>query len=312
MASAILEQRGVAQWGQIACVQSAIIFDLGARDTLEYPTRPRCGRLACGQCRRLLGWTGRRREAGDRRQTLRAPRYRPELGGQGAAFREVSGVKILVITVVNALGVVVDRSGNVVRGLVDVETGRRAHPRDVLDPGRNPAYTSEAAADGNTTVTAVVINRKIERAVLVQLARQVHASMARAIQPFHTIRDGDVLFALSTEEVASDSLEDCPRRNCLTSPGMPCSAPLEQRVDRQSRMNRQDPGKRDVACRARRNPRSQRAGAGTGDGGEGQLSHEVLGRSPGGSRRRVRGAPPRTLPTARKASTCPIWFDAGR
>ena len=32
--------------------------------------------------------------------------------------------------------------------------------------------------------------------------------MARAIQPFHTIRDGDVLFALSTEEVASDSLED--------------------------------------------------------------------------------------------------------
>lgn len=41
-----------------------------------------------------------------------------------------------------------------------------------------------------------------------QLARQVHASMARAIQPFHTTRDGDVLFALSTETVPAEALDD--------------------------------------------------------------------------------------------------------
>jgi ABC-type oligopeptide transport system ATPase subunit/L-aminopeptidase/D-esterase-like protein len=209
VASAILEQRGVAKWGQIACVQSAIIFDLGARDTLEYPDKA-IGTAAwraasAGGCWIGQAGAGRLATVG---KLYAHPRYRPELGGQGAAFREVAGVKILVVTVVNALGVVVDRAGNVVRGLVDVETGLRAHPRDVLDPGRNLASASPAAAGGNTTVTAVVINRKIERAVLVQLARQVHASMARAIQPFHTIRDGDVLFALSTEEVAADSLED--------------------------------------------------------------------------------------------------------
>ncbi len=34
--------------------------------------------------------------------------------------------------------------------------------------------------------------------LLRQLGRQVHSSMARAIQPFHTPRDGDILFALST------------------------------------------------------------------------------------------------------------------
>lgn len=32
--------------------------------------------------------------------------------------------------------------------------------------------------------------------------------MARTIQPFHTARDGDVLFALSTEAVDEASLDD--------------------------------------------------------------------------------------------------------
>jgi len=34
-----------------------------------------------------------------------------------------------------------------------------------------------------------------------QLGRQVHCSMARAIQPFQTINDGDVLYAVTTNEV---------------------------------------------------------------------------------------------------------------
>jgi L-aminopeptidase/D-esterase-like protein len=41
---------------------------------------------------------------------------------------------------------------------------------------------------------------------LTQLGRQVHASMARAIQPFHGLNDGDVLFAVSTAEVDNPAL----------------------------------------------------------------------------------------------------------
>jgi L-aminopeptidase/D-esterase-like protein len=33
------------------------------------------------------------------------------------------------------------------------------------------------------------------------VARQVHTSMARAIQPFHTLDDGDAFFAVTTDEV---------------------------------------------------------------------------------------------------------------
>ena len=35
-----------------------------------------------------------------------------------------------------------------------------------------------------------------------QFAKQVHSSMHRGIQPFHTSLDGDTLFALTTDEVA--------------------------------------------------------------------------------------------------------------
>jgi L-aminopeptidase/D-esterase-like protein len=205
----ILRERGVARWGQIACVQSAIIYDFGARATTVYPDKA-LGALArteakTGGCPVGQAGAGRLATVG---KVLESARYRPELGGQGAAFREINTVKVLVVTVVNALGVIIDKSGKVIRGLRDSETGQRMHPRDVINvmPQREAPFAESAG--GNTTVTALVINRKIDRLSLTQLARQVHASMARAIHPFHTIRDGDVLFALSTEAVGQDALDD--------------------------------------------------------------------------------------------------------
>jgi hypothetical protein len=58
----------------------------------------------------------------------------------------------------------------------------------------------------NTTITLVVTNQKMSYWELQRLAVQVHTSMARAIQPFHTQRDGDALFAVTTEEVENPNL----------------------------------------------------------------------------------------------------------
>ena len=60
------------------------------------------------------------------------------------------------------------------------------------------------APHGNTTLTVVATNRRLGDRELRQLGRQVHASIARAIQPFHALTDGDVLFAAATQEVADD------------------------------------------------------------------------------------------------------------
>jgi len=61
----------------------------------------------------------------------------------------------------------------------------------------------------NTTVTLVVTNRKMPIADLQRLAKQVHGSMSRAIQPFATGSDGDVLYAVTTDQV--DDAELSPR-----------------------------------------------------------------------------------------------------
>jgi len=66
--------------------------------------------------------------------------------------------------------------------------------------------SSHAGPTDNTTITLVVTNQKIGRAELNRLAVQVHTSMGRAIQPFATVSDGDVLYAVTTDEVANPKL----------------------------------------------------------------------------------------------------------
>jgi L-aminopeptidase/D-esterase-like protein len=54
--------------------------------------------------------------------------------------------------------------------------------------------------------TVLITNQKLDHISLNQIARQVHSSMARAVAPFHTIYDGDVLYAVTTNEVEHKSL----------------------------------------------------------------------------------------------------------
>jgi L-aminopeptidase/D-esterase-like protein len=53
----------------------------------------------------------------------------------------------------------------------------------------------------NTTLTCVATDVRLDALQLRSIARQVHASMARAIQPFHSRWDGDILYACSTQSV---------------------------------------------------------------------------------------------------------------
>jgi L-aminopeptidase/D-esterase-like protein len=135
----------------------------------------------------------------------------PETTGQGGAFLQVGPTKIAVFTAVNAVGAIVDRQGQVVRGHLDPKTGRRHHYRELLERKLAQNEPKESPQGKNTTLTLVVTNQKLTgyfepRWQLRQLARQVHSSMARAIQPFHSFGDGDILFAVTTGEVENSLL----------------------------------------------------------------------------------------------------------
>lgn len=129
--------------------------------------------------------------------------------GQGAAFGAIGETKIAVFTVVNALGTIVDRNGNVVRCnrnflgedcLTASEMIRNVSVLKQLDSTRVTGPTN------NTTLTLVVTNQKLPFWALQRLATQVHTSMGRSIQPFSTQYDGDVLYAVSTNEIENPNL----------------------------------------------------------------------------------------------------------
>ena len=48
--------------------------------------------------------------------------------------------------------------------------------------------------------------QRLTRRELRQLGVQVHGSLGRAIQPFHALVDGDVLYTVSTAEVVNEEL----------------------------------------------------------------------------------------------------------
>ncbi len=136
-----------------------------------------------------------------------------EPGGQGAAFAVAGGARILVVVVVNALGVVVDRRGAVVRGNRDPASGIRTHiATDDMAHGRRRQVerfgratpTAPSPASTATTLTVVVTDARLGARDRRSVARQVHASLARAIHPFHCAMDGDALWLATTNEVAAE------------------------------------------------------------------------------------------------------------
>jgi 6-aminohexanoate-oligomer endohydrolase len=206
VAAELLASRDYAVgWMEIALVSGAIIFDYGPRETAVYPDK-QLGRAALRAAVSGVFPLGAR---GAGRSATCGKTFEFEGGepaGQGGAFRQLGETKIAVFTVVNSVGALVDREGNVVRGHVDRATGLRR----ALVPGieeRLAANAPLAHLRGNTTLTVVVTNQRLERRPLNQLGRQVHASMARAIHPFHALGDGDVLYTVATAEVENPRLD---------------------------------------------------------------------------------------------------------
>ncbi len=207
VAAELFAKRGYStQWQDIALVQGAIIFDYSRRENAIYPDKD-LGRAAVRALRPgrfPLGPHG----AGS--SATAGHGATAELSGQGGAFRVFGPTRIAVFTVVNGYGAIVDRRGEVVRGNRDPETGKRRRAEDVVaqDGAYDPPRGRARAVAQNTNLTLVVTDQKLDSLQLRSLARQVHASMARAIQPFHARWDGDILFAVSSQRVENTTLDE--------------------------------------------------------------------------------------------------------
>ncbi len=188
-------------WRNLARVQGAVIYDYRPRDNAIYPDKE-LGRTAFRTAKTGLFPLGRAGAGSCASVGKLAGPMSWEFAGQGGAFQQIGPTRICLFTVVNAVGAIVNRSGTIVRGNIDQKTGDRLPPLAVA------LANHSQPPGGNTTLTVLVINQKISCFALRQIAKQVHCSMARAIHPFHALTDGDVLFAVSTDEVENPALSD--------------------------------------------------------------------------------------------------------
>lgn len=111
--------------------------------------------------------------------------------GQGAAFIEFNGLKILALTVINAIG--------------NIYFNGKLYKKSLFYKGLNEAENKE---ETNTTITVLVTNLKMTTFDIEQAAKQCHTGMAKNIQPFHTIYDGDVFYFCSTQETENKYTRD--------------------------------------------------------------------------------------------------------
>lgn len=146
--------------------------------------------------------------------------------GQGAVtVCAPDGLRVGALAVVNAVGSVIGPDGQVL-------VGEQAADGTPLDPLAAWADGEPGAPSGraHTTLVAVVTDAALDKAALRRVARMAHDGLARALEPVHTLWDGDIVVALATGSappadasrvgaLAARAVAVAIRRSVRTAPG---------------------------------------------------------------------------------------------
>jgi L-aminopeptidase/D-esterase-like protein len=117
-------------------------------------------------------------------------------GGIGTASIRVDGVTVGALIACNALGDVLDPDTALpIAGARTADGLRLADTRRALLRGEGP---KPLLAGTNTTIGVIATDAVLTKVQASRLATMGHDGLARAINPVHTMSDGDTLFALGT------------------------------------------------------------------------------------------------------------------
>ncbi|MHB2154689.1 P1 family peptidase [Calditrichota bacterium GD2] len=115
--------------------------------------------------------------------------------GLGLSEIAFEGIRVLALTVVNAVGDVLDEKGDILAGAVN-------HSGHFLAAtGKERRWGAPKIGMGaNTVLTAVFTNFNCSKTEAHFLAKRAHLAIARKIEPPHTSFDGDVSFVCCLPE----------------------------------------------------------------------------------------------------------------
>ncbi len=122
-------------------------------------------------------------------------------GGVGMASAILSGGAVVgVLTVVNALGEIIDDSGEIIAG-VKTKNGKGFIPSLELLKQQPDGVGFDSS---NTTLSVVATNVHLTRETATKVAQMAQDGLAKSIRPAHTMHDGDIVFALSAGGIDMD------------------------------------------------------------------------------------------------------------
>jgi len=204
-----LEERGIGyrtSAGVVPIVPAAILFDLGFGGDAKIRPNADCGYRAAssasdGPVAEGNVGAGTGATVGKMGGVVEHPGYpggrrSPMKGGLGSsAIKLPDGLIVGAIVAVNAVGDVIDpRTGKVVAGARNPD-GTLADVRTLLSAG---ALVTSPRAGENTTIGVVATNARLTKEQTSRVALMADDGLSRAINPSHTLGDGDTVFALAT------------------------------------------------------------------------------------------------------------------
>jgi len=192
-----LEERGVGVVvgpARVPIVPAAILFDLWVGDATIRPDAA-AGYAACAAARASAPAEGNVGAGSGATVGKLFGIERGMRGGIGSASVTVAGITVGALIAVNALGDVIDpASGTPLAGARGAD-GRLRGTLQALLAGELPAPLQPGSA---TTIGVIATDAQLDKAQAGKIAQMAHDGLARAINPVHTMGDGDTLFALGT------------------------------------------------------------------------------------------------------------------
>ncbi|MDQ0731380.1 P1 family peptidase [Arthrobacter sp. B1I2] len=194
--------------GVVPIVPAAAIFDLGRGGDFSARPTPDMGYAAtAAAAAQKEGHDVGRGNVGAGTGAVIGRTYK---GGVGTASVSLeSGVVVGAIAVVNALGLPDAASGQIPK-----PSARSLVPR--LDASfRAPGSAHLDVPPFNTTLVVVATNAVLDAAECKRTASASHAGIARALNPSHTLADGDTVFCLATGAMPLDRSDEAARQASL-------------------------------------------------------------------------------------------------
>lgn len=186
---------------RVPIVPAAILFDLTIGDPNVFPTADDAYK-ACQLASDLpveQGSVGA--GTGARIGSIQGNEYAFK-GGIGSACIDLGdGLKVAAIAVVNPVGDVIDEQGAILAGM-----GSEGHFFGMVNIMKNMAQIDLGLASSNTVIGCVVTNAILTKTEARKIAEIAHDGLARAINPAHTLLDGDTIFCLATGEIKANSI----------------------------------------------------------------------------------------------------------